>query len=110
MLRTITKTNAFDNFQARSQVLPITRPAARRGKIILETNPIMQTTKKYPRTKPKAGRQTSSSDSMTRQREPGTPSQTVGPEMSRLQTECNLTVVELGMYSTKLRAISAYAR
>ena len=46
----------------------------------------MKTTKNYPKTNPKVARQTSSSDSMTGQREPGTPSQTVGPDMSRLPT------------------------
>ena len=48
-----------------------------RSKMILETNPITKITKKYPRTKPKASGQTSSSDTMTQtgQQEPGTPSQ-----------------------------------
>ena len=53
-----------------------------RSKIILETNPITKTTKKYPRTKPKAGRQ---ADVLFRLYD-GTSPQTVAPDMFRLPT------------------------
>ena len=45
---------------------------------------ITKITKEYPRTRSKAAGQTSTIDSMMGQREPGTPSRTVGLDMSRL--------------------------
>ena len=76
--------------------------------IILETNSITKITKKYPRTKPKAGGQTRRPLCplcYRDQQEPDTSSQTVGPDMSpaylqnisvnKTYFQCNLNVLIL---------------